>query len=286
MEENTRNNSKKKLPIIIVSCILVVSLIVVGIIVVGNQKKQSMYNNAVLLMGMGSYDESIELFAKLGDYSDSADKVLEVKFKKASDLMDDGSYDEAISIFSELGSYKESAENLEICKLAKDYTENTKKYNDALDYLKVGNLVNARRLFEELGDFEDSKEKIFRTLTKGDLYTYNEVEWMVVDINKDNPYYIKLKSKEPVSKITNYTKDDLTDEKLNANFLKNYPDTFKNSVLYSFSGSPWGHTKEYSFHYQVFLMNNYDKTTYQSEYHSVGSLDKCYIAMWIDTSLL
>ena len=68
----------------------------------------TMYNDAVVLMDGGSYDEAIAAFTKLGNYSDSKTQISEATYRKACTLMAAGNRNDAATLFSGLKDYKDS----------------------------------------------------------------------------------------------------------------------------------------------------------------------------------
>ena len=75
------------------------------------------------------YEDAIAIYAELGEYKDSKDKILEAKYLQAQKLYDDCSYEEAIEIYTELGEYKDSQEKvIEVTK--------QKELNDLKELLK------------------------------------------------------------------------------------------------------------------------------------------------------
>lgn len=299
MEESVQAKKGSNKTTIALVVILVIVLGSVGFIyqhkVNEERAKEEKYNNALLMMSLSSYDESIQLFTELGDYKDSADKINEANYKKAVDFMNEGEYDNAISVFTKLGSYSDSSEKIEVCKATKELVANTEKYNQAVAYYNNGNLRSARKLFEELGDFEDAPEKVFRTLSQGDTYEYNGIEWAVLDTWKDNSNYILIKDK---STLEDSFQAKLTNEWIensSKSFLKSFPDKFQNSILYCIGSSsiqPKGHTNSsLNSYFQVFFMNKADDSEYLYEYaynatYRKGSGSYYYVAMWIDVSML
>ncbi|EKC45842.1 hypothetical protein OBE_16641, partial [human gut metagenome] len=83
-----------------------------------------------------------------GDYSDSADKIPETKYKKAENLVSNKEFDTAIEIFGELGDYNDSADKI-----------NETKYNKAMFMSQNGDYDGAIAVFEELGEYSDSADK-------------------------------------------------------------------------------------------------------------------------------
>lgn len=70
------------------------------------------YKGAEKLLAAGEYDAAVEAFTALGDYSDAADRILEVKYKEAESLLDTEGYVKAMEAFAALGEYSEAAERL------------------------------------------------------------------------------------------------------------------------------------------------------------------------------
>ena len=63
------------------------------------------YQKAVGLQEAGEYAQAASIFESLGDYEDSADRVLECKYSIAESYVDSGKYEEAIQAFSEIIEY-------------------------------------------------------------------------------------------------------------------------------------------------------------------------------------
>lgn len=111
------------------------------------------YNKAVTLLESGSYDEAISSFMELGDYKDSADKVIEAgnakEYKAAELLLDSGDYENAITAFEALGNYSDSADRIKECY-----------YDLGSNALDESNYDTAISNFEKASDYSDSNEKI------------------------------------------------------------------------------------------------------------------------------
>ena len=75
------------------------------------------YNWAVYCAGEGhDYEKAIELFTELGDYEDSAEKILECRYSMASQFSRQSDYQQAAELFRELGDYKDSVEQAQLCE--------------------------------------------------------------------------------------------------------------------------------------------------------------------------
>ncbi len=110
---------------------------------------QSHYDSAAALLQGGKYDEAIEAFTALGNYSNSTERITEAEYGKACLLLEDGKYDEAIAAFEALGDYGDAAEQI---------TE--AQYRKALKTLDSGAYNEALRQLEPIEDYKDAAENI------------------------------------------------------------------------------------------------------------------------------
>lgn len=172
----------------------VVSTETVSTEIVLPSEEEKKYEAALVLLENGEYDEAITAFGLLGEYSDSAEKVLEAKYQKADKLLVDGNYDDAELIFTVLGTYSDSAEQVKECKNARGSaflesgeldmaesvfleTQNFAKLNE-VRYKKAelalvnGDKDRAKELFKNLGSYSDSHQNYCRL-------AYEEVEQLV-----------------------------------------------------------------------------------------------------------
>lgn len=124
---------------------------------------QVKYNAAVEFMEAEKYIEATIVFADLGNYRDSEEKLEEIKitlldiaYDAATALMDAEKYDEATVAFTELGDYRDSKEKIEEIKIILL----DKEYAAAVALLDEEKYDEATAAFTELGDYRDSKEKI------------------------------------------------------------------------------------------------------------------------------
>ena len=79
----------------------------------------SQYKKPTELYEQGNYAEAGEIFSKLGNYEDSADKANECKYQEASALLQNSDYDAAKELFSALGDYGDSADKVKFCDYKK-----------------------------------------------------------------------------------------------------------------------------------------------------------------------
>lgn len=146
----------------------------------------SQYNNAVAQMNAGEYDEAISVFTKLGNYSDSKDKITEATYRKAGEMAQQGLYDDAIGLYTGLGDYSDSKNllaqaNADKLYAAGDYTGALKiyatldekyhtnakgyekLYTDALDLQNEGKYDEAVTAFTAIADYSDSSTQILQS---------------------------------------------------------------------------------------------------------------------------
>ena len=74
--------------------------------------RSSDYRTASAYLEEGSYAQAREVFLSLGDYEDSAEKVLACDYGLADALLAQGNYEEAIAAFGALNGYGDSAEKV------------------------------------------------------------------------------------------------------------------------------------------------------------------------------
>ncbi len=143
-----------------------------------SSEKEEKYRAALALLKNQDYDEAIKAFSLLGDYEDSADRVLEAKYQKADKLLAEGDYKNAELIFTVLGSYSDSADRIDDCRCARGVALFEKgeleaaesifleiqqfdklsevRYEMAGIALESGNRERAKELYNKLGSYRDS----------------------------------------------------------------------------------------------------------------------------------
>lgn len=144
--KETAKKAKKIGKIAAVVAVLVVAAVVVYQTVIKNMLA---YQDAEQLAQQGEYEEAIAAFEALGDYKDSAEQILAVRYARASEWAEDGYYDGALEEFTDLKDYKDSAEQVLAVK-----------YAIADEELEDGNDERALEIFQELGDYKDCAARI------------------------------------------------------------------------------------------------------------------------------
>lgn len=161
----------------------------------------SQYKKATELYEQGNYAEAGEIFSKLGNYEDSADKANECKYQEASALLQNSDYDAAKALFSALGDYGDSADKVKFCDYKKaeklladdDYDaakaifsalgsyENSADQVKECDYEKAEELFNqekyeeALKIYETISEYKTSKERIITINSKFLYETYGDI---------------------------------------------------------------------------------------------------------------
>ena len=100
--------SKKAKRIILWSTISVASLAIIAVLVFCWIIPSTNYNKAQALLEAEEYDLAYTAFEKLNGYSDSEDKLLEIRYLQAKQLRDTGDYKAANAIFESLSNYRDS----------------------------------------------------------------------------------------------------------------------------------------------------------------------------------
>ena len=121
------------------------------------------YKKAVSLMESGDYAAAEQMFTKLGDYEDSAEKILECRYALAVAAFEKGEYELAISAFEALDSYNDSAEKVLECR-----------YALAVAAFEKGEYELAISAFEALGNYKDCEAKSEESKTIITEQKYNE----------------------------------------------------------------------------------------------------------------
>lgn len=105
---------KKKIAIITtpIVCAVITFIIVLNSVIIPNIK----YHSAEALMDTEKYDEAIKAFAELGEYKDSKNKILDIKYDKAVKLINSGEYETAYMLLKDL-AYKDSDSKAVVAKM-------------------------------------------------------------------------------------------------------------------------------------------------------------------------
>lgn len=119
---------KRKFPVFkVIAALLIVGVSVTSVYFLSEKTIPSMrYKNAEKLFSQADYDAAEEIFAKLGNYAESADYIIRCRYEKASELMENGKYPEAADAFTLLDGYGNSDELVQECmlKIAENHMEN------------------------------------------------------------------------------------------------------------------------------------------------------------------
>ena len=147
----TRSRKKKKkkhIPLIIFILILVAAAAYAGWKFVPEMINDKKYAEAAALEAQNDFDAAAQSYKALGDYKDSADKVLECIYMSAGVFEDKGEYQKAIDVYKTLEDYKDCPTRINACE-----------YELAKAALDSGDFDTARERFTALADYGDSAEK-------------------------------------------------------------------------------------------------------------------------------
>ena len=183
-------------------------------------KEYTMYHFAAMARDYGIYDVSVQAYSDLGEYGDSATKVLETKYDQGEAKSERADWDGAIEAFSAVKEYKDAASKVVECKYSKATSlKDDKNYEEALDifieitdykdakeqikacYYEIGknlelrdNLVSALDSYQKAMDYEDASERA--------VAVQNEINYRKATNLYNSGEYIK--SQEIYQKITGY----------------------------------------------------------------------------------
>lgn len=140
----------KKQRNIVTFILIILTVIVVGSVylLIDNTQKKNAYNSALVLVNEGKYEDAINQFIKLGDYKDSSDQIMNVKYIQALEFGEKKDYEKAIDLLQKLKNYNDSAEQIK-----------NMKYKQAIEFEEKCEYDSAIALLTELGDYKDSQEK-------------------------------------------------------------------------------------------------------------------------------
>ncbi|MDE6709472.1 MAG: hypothetical protein K2J76_03170, partial [Oscillospiraceae bacterium] len=119
---------KRKFPVFkVIAAVLLVSISVTSVYFIYEKAIPDLrYKNAEKLFSQADYDAAEEIFAELGNYSESSDYIIRCRYERASELMANGQYPEAADAFTLLDGYGNSDELVQECmlKIAEEHMEN------------------------------------------------------------------------------------------------------------------------------------------------------------------
>lgn len=117
---------------------------------------------SVLSGQVTDYDEKVKILESLGDYRDSKELLLDVKYEKAYELSEDENYSEAVKLLDSLGDYGDP----------KFIKRNI--YDKAVGYFNDRKFSQAAEIFLILGKHEDSEEYIEKIYQQAGAYNNEE----------------------------------------------------------------------------------------------------------------
>lgn len=141
-----------------------------------NQKMENAYQQAVMTLEAGNYDAAREMFAELGEYSDSAQMVKECTYQEAISMLAYGynvDYEKiakAREMFVELGDYSDAAAYVDQFRYV-----HLKFINDENNYFywyDAHGRKTGQSIFQNLYQYNEDGLMVY---SEGVTYEYNEL---------------------------------------------------------------------------------------------------------------
>ncbi len=204
-EETTLKPKKKNRTPLIILIILILSVGTgLGVKYLPGFVNQIKYNNASSLLAEGNAQKAETVFASLGDYKDSKEKVNECEYTYAEKLCEKGDYEKAADIFKGLDDYKDAS--------AKAMSS---EYEAAKAYLEKGDFDNAENLFKQIKKYGDSADMIKECSYKKALKlienkSFKEAVEILTDIEKYSDAKEQIKEAKYGYITENFKKTDTT----------------------------------------------------------------------------
>ena len=207
-EKSKKMSVKFGLLAAIATVMVVVAFFVITKIIIPSNN----YKSAEAMLAAGNYDGAIKGFAALGDYKDSANRIIDIEAAKieaekeaaydaANIMLGNQDYNGAIKAFEALGNYSNSCEMIDECK-----------YQNALQLMSQKEYAMAAELFYQISDYKDSSEYISNFCF---VPAYIEVskntgndEKYVISYNEDGKMLEAYRSTVSTEKETVYTFDE------------------------------------------------------------------------------
>lgn len=155
-EKNKKMSIKLGILAAVAAVMIITGFLVITKIIIPSNN----YKAAEAMLAAGDYDGAIKGFSALGDYKDSANRIIDIESAKieaekeaaydaANIMLSNQDYDGAIKAFEALGNYSNSCEMIDECK-----------YQNALHLMSQKEYATAAELFNQISDYKDSLEYI------------------------------------------------------------------------------------------------------------------------------
>lgn len=154
----------------------------------------------------GQYEEAIEAFSALGNYSDATEQISETWYQKAMALRQNGQYEDANTIFWSLENYNDAKTQVKETKYQQaDDLTNSGEYDEAyaiyatiIDYKDVDNILTNNKNLAEVAAAVALDEKFavgnyvtlgrYPQMQSGEDLT--SIEWLVLARDKNKALLI------------------------------------------------------------------------------------------------
>ena len=173
---------RKKTGIIIGIIVAIVAVIgIVAAIVISGMQKKAAYSDAMALYEQGQYEEAVAAFQNLGDYEDSQQKIIEVRFAQVESCYQQGDYEKAVELLDDLNNFADTSEMESQIASKKEEVQQQEKYAAAEELLALGYFTRAAEKFADLGDYSNSAEMVTEShyqamVALAELYTQYDLQ--------------------------------------------------------------------------------------------------------------
>lgn len=211
--------TKKKLQMIIgiaaTAAVIALILLLTKVII-----PKTRYNSALELRANGHWEEAVEAFAKLGEYSDAEAQVPATYYAQGETLRNAGDWDGAVAAFTSAGDYSDAETQItEIrylhalsCMNTGDYKQAYQQFVQSKGYKDVDTLLaNDENLLAAAAAARDEMFTVGNYVTFG---TYPQtkagndetpIEWLVIDRDGDHALLLSRYGLDAQPYHTSYT---------------------------------------------------------------------------------
>jgi tetratricopeptide (TPR) repeat protein len=295
---------KKTLKTIIASaiavCLIAGAAYLIPNVVAPQVRLLSDYNDAKKQLANGEYDKAYNSFEALGDYKDSSDKKLEVRYKQALSCSEEGKYDEAIIILNSLGDYSDSKTLIQNIYAQKyqDQIDQVEELIASKEYVRASAILDAlvseenapnqvAKLREKL--LESEYEEAMTLYNSGDLSKAGTLFKSLLGY-KDSEKYIKECSYNRIkasydsemfsSVVSIIINDDMYEYEDCSEMLKYACERIASTNIWSYDSRIRKHSKSddnsSGFHVSIIENTSYDSLDEGTELKSSNKVDHYY----------
>jgi tetratricopeptide (TPR) repeat protein len=125
------------------------------------------YKAAIETMESGNYDEASNMFQVLGEYKDSADKIIECDYLKAVSYFSEGQYYNAYNLFETIDTYADASEYMVKCayeaqlrqaNLYPSWKNDEKIFTIEKEQMSSEQMLKLAQIYYNAGEYQKSLE--------------------------------------------------------------------------------------------------------------------------------